>query len=159
MRKAIEMNVDYVMWFDSDMVFAPDTMKRLMEHKDRYDMISGLYFRRVQPFSPVLFETLEYTAEGPFFTEYKEIPAEPFEVAGVGFGCVLMSADLIFDVLAKYPNPFEPMQGFGEDLAFCWRARQLGHKILCDPSVALGHVGKHVITREFYEAFKGGNQT
>lgn len=159
-RQAIETEADYVLWLDSDMVFPADTLTRLLKLKDRAGMVSGLYFRRSQPFTPVVYETLENTAEGPFFTEFKKIPDEIFECAGIGFGCVLMSAEVLFDVLAKYPNPFEPMPGFGEDLTFCWRARELGHKIICDPSMSLGHVGHHIITREFYEAFnKGGTTT
>ena len=64
-KKAIQSGADYVLWFDSDMIFNPDTMERLMKHmKEGKDFVSGLYFRRVSPFTPVLFDQLELV-EGP----------------------------------------------------------------------------------------------
>ena len=41
----------------------------------------------------------------------------------------------------------------GEDVAFCWRARQCGYKIWCDPSTECGHVAYNTVTRDFYRAF------
>ena len=55
---AIEMGADYVLWLDSDMVFNPDTLVRLLADKDKGDIVSGLYYRRVSPFTPVLFKDL-----------------------------------------------------------------------------------------------------
>ena len=31
-KQAIEMGADWTMWFDSDMIFEPDTMVRLLKH-------------------------------------------------------------------------------------------------------------------------------
>ena len=58
-RKAIECEADYILWLDSDMVFPPDTLAKLLEDRESGDIITGLYFRRVHPFSPVLFDKLE----------------------------------------------------------------------------------------------------
>ena len=154
-KLAIKKGADFVLWLDSDMVFSPDTLQQLMEDykAKKGDIISGLYFRRVPPFSPVLFSDCEVTAEGPFFTEPKEIPEEIFEVAACGFGCVLMPTDVLIDVFGKFEDAFGPLQGFGEDLSFCWRARQCGYRIVCDPAVSCGHVGHQVVNRQFYEAY------
>ena len=43
-----------------------------------------------------------------------------------------------------------------EDLAFCMRAREAGYKILCDPSITLGHVGNTIITKQFFDAYTAG---
>lgn len=152
---AVKHDVDFVLWLDSDMQFAPDTLERLYaDYKaGKGDIISGLYFRRVAPFKPVLLSWLEITAEGPFTTEPETIPDEPFEVQGCGFGCVLMPTDVLLDVIGKFGNPFDPINGVGEDLSFCWRARQCGYKIVCDPSIELGHVAHMVIDRSFYENY------
>ena len=37
-KQAIEMGADYTMWFDSDMVFQPDTMIRLLMNPGLYMM-------------------------------------------------------------------------------------------------------------------------
>lgn len=160
-KKAIEIDADFVMWFDSDMMFMPDTLERMLTYMNEHDidMLTGLYFKRVPPFTPVLFDRLDvYKREGKdlsFWTEFKEIPAEPFEVGGCGFGCVLMRTDVIMNILGRYGELFTPIGSMGEDVSFCWRARQCGHKIICDPRIELGHVGTMVTNREFYENYKG----
>lgn len=153
-KRAIQMGADYVFWLDSDMMFAPDTLVRMFKSVDKGDIITGLYFRRVQPFTPVLFDDLTIDDTGCHWTDFAEIPGEPFEVGGCGFGCVLMPTDIFIDVQSKFGQMFGPIGNVGEDLSFCWRARQLGFKIVCDPSIELGHVGHHVITRGFYEAYR-----
>lgn len=152
-KVAIQQEADYIFWLDSDMVFGTDTMVRMFEGLKHGDIVSGLYFRRVAPFSPVIYEKLDIGPDGCTFTEPKEIPGDYFEIEGCGFGCVLMPTTIAMDVLAKYGAPFTPINGIGEDLSFCWRARQLGYKFICDPKIPLGHVGHHVITREFYDSY------
>ena len=55
--KAIELGTDYLMCFDSDMIFQPDTLERLMAHDK--DIVSGLYFRRTGTYRPVIFDELD----------------------------------------------------------------------------------------------------
>ena len=150
---AIEQDYDYVLWLDSDMVFKPDTLERMMEtmKNEDIDFLTGLYFRRVYPFKPVLFSKLEQTEAGWEWDEPKEIPDGLFELAGCGFGCVLMKTDVLFDVQGKFGDMFGPIKNMGEDLSFCWRATQCGYKIICDPGIDLGHVGHMVVDRKFYE--------
>lgn len=155
-QKAIEFGADQVLWLDSDMIFPPDTLKKLIANKDKGDIISGLYFRRVSPFTPVIFDKLDIEEQGTTFTEFTEIPDEPFEIGGCGFGCVLTPTEIFIDVLNTYRTCFEPLKGAGEDLSFCWRARQRGYKIICDPSIKLGHVGHFVINESFYKSFNAG---
>ena len=152
---AIQTEADLVFWLDSDMVFQPDTLARMLktlQEKD-LDMLTGLYFRRVPPYSPVLFDRLEIDGIACDFTEWKRIPDDLFEVGACGFGCVLMKTDVFFDVQSKFGNMFAPIGNNGEDVAFCWRARQCGYKIWCDPSVICGHVGYSVVDDQFFKAF------
>lgn len=155
-KKSVEMGADYVLWLDSDMVFSTDILEKLYEDRDKGDIITGLYFRRVEPYSPVLFDKMEIDDKGCHWTDFKEIPDDIFEVGACGFGCVFMPTNIFLDVVAKFGDMFSPIASVGEDLSFCWRARQCGYNIVCDPNVQLGHVGHYVITREFYEIYKGG---
>ena len=152
---AIQSEADLVFWLDSDMVFQPDTLERMLktlQEKD-LDILTGLYFRRVPPYSPVLFNKLEIDGVACDFTEWKHIPNDLFEVGACGFGCVLMKTDVFFDVQSKYGNMFAPIGNNGEDVAFCWRARQCGYKIFCDPSLICGHVGYSVVDDQFFKVF------
>ena len=158
---ALEMEADYIMWFDSDMVFQPDTLERMMkvmEEHPEVDILTGLYFRRGVPFTPVLFSKLEGNAEGNCeWDDVHELPDELFEVAGCGFGCVLMKTGLLLDMAAKEGGGvwFSPIYNVGEDCAFCIRARREGYRIFCDPNIHLGHMAYTPVTKSFYDAYKG----
>lgn len=152
-KKAFQLGADYVLWLDSDMVFPSDTLERLYEGRDKGDIITGVYYRRVEPYKPVLMDKLEITEKGCEYCDVEMVPEENFEVEGCGFGCVFMPTKILLDVALNYGNIFAPINGVGEDLSFCWRARQLGYKIVCDPSIPLGHVGHYMVTKDFYEAY------
>lgn len=159
---AMQMEADYIMWFDSDMVFQPDTLERMMDVMDKnpdIDILSGLYVRRGAPFTPVIFSKLEVNEHGELdWDDVVNIPDEPFEVAGCGFGCVLMKTDCLYEIASKENGGmwFTPIAGAGEDCAFCIRARESGYKIWCDPRIDLGHMAYAPVTREFYDAVKEG---
>lgn len=155
--QALQEEYDYVFWLDSDMTFAPDTLIRMMDtlQKRDLDFLTGLYFRRVPPFSPVLFDRLEIKMHDVCsWSNFETIPDDIFEIGGCGFGCVLMKTDMFIDVQSQFNNMFSPIGNNGEDVAFCWRARQCGYKLYCDPSVICGHVGHTVINDQFYRAYK-----
>ena len=159
-KQAMEIDADYIMWFDSDMIFPPDTMTSMMKTLDEHpeiDIISGLYFRRSKPFTPVLFSKLELNDGGGCdFEDYNDYPEELFEVAGCGFGCVLMKTDCLIDIATNEGGPmwFSPMGNVGEDCAFCIRAREYGYRIFCDPNVKLGHMAYTPVTEAIYKKMK-----
>ena len=156
-KKALLDEADLVMWFDSDMVFNPDTLARMLKLIDEgHDFVTGIYYRRTPPFSAVGFKTMELNEEGTAFTweDLTEIPDEPFEVGACGFGCVLMKTEIFVSVFAKFGLMFTPIANCGEDIAFCWRARKCGYKIMADPSIGLGHVGNTIITADFFRNYQ-----
>ncbi len=155
--KAIQGEYDYVFWMDSDMQFPMNALTKLMEdiRKKDLDMVTGLYFRRIPPYSPVLFDRLEIDGVEATWSEFQSIPEGLFEVGGCGFGCVLMKTDVFFDVQSRFGQMFTPIGRNGEDVAFCWRARQCGYKIWCDPDVLCGHVGYSIVDDKFFRAFQG----
>ena len=163
-RKALEMGADYTVWFDSDMLFEPDTMKKLIEHLENgCDIVSGLYFRRAVPFTPVLFRKLDMS--GPYckWRDFDDYPKDQlFELEGIGFGCCAIKSEVLLAMSVKYKDFFSPIKGVGEDLSFCWRARELGYKIYCDSSIKCGHVGHMTITESLFlanqEAMKNESQ-
>ena len=152
-KEAIKLGAEWTMWFDSDMIFKPDTMLRLLEHKA--PIVSGAYFRRSPPYHLVAFDKCD--TDKREWTDLK-LPTETVSCGGVGFGCVLVKTEVLFEVAAKFGTWFEPMNGFGEDLSFCWRARDCGYDILLDPSITCGHVGHIVVNEDFYKAYSGGTK-
>ena len=153
-KQAIEMGAEWTMWFDSDMIFQPDTMVRLLKHGAPF--VSGAYFRRCPPYHLVAFKDCD--TENRKWSDLP-LPTETVSCEGVGFGCVLVKTEVLLSVAAEYKTWFEPMNGFGEDLSFCWRARQCGYDILLDPSITCGHIGKIVVNEDFYKAYAGGSNS
>lgn len=154
-KQAIATKADYIMWLDSDMTFAPDTMTRLQQHMEEgKDIVTGLYFRRRPPFTPVLFKTLERIDEDSAKHEnYDDYPDNGlFEIGGCGFGCVMTRTSVLEDVFLNYHKCFDPVCSIGEDLAFCLRARELGCKIYCDSTIKCGHVGQLVVDESVYRS-------
>ncbi len=156
-KKALADEADLIMWFDSDMVFNPDTLINMLKIIDEgADMVTGIYYRRTPPFTPTIFDKMDIDLEkqAADWTDFKTIPDELFEVGACGFGCVLMRTEMIVSVFSKFGQMFAPIGNVGEDISFCWRARQCGYKIIADPSIKLGHVGHTIITKEFCENYK-----
>ena len=149
-HKGATEGFDRVLWLDSDMTYSPDLMERLAARLDEgADMVTGLYMKRKAPIEPTIFKS--GTLEKPTSDVYLDYPRDAlFEVAGCGFGAVMMTAELLKVVGDAYGAPFSPVSGAGEDLSFCYRVRALGRKIWCDSSIKLGHVGYVEITEQTY---------
>lgn len=158
---AIKIGADYILWLDSDMVFPADLLTHMLDviqNNEEIDILTGVYYRRTEPYTPVLFDRLEQQPNGRIdWSGFEEIPTDLFQVGGCGFGCVLTPLDVIIDVMGAHGTLFTPFPGVGEDLAFCIRARECGFSIYADPSFPLGHTGYITVTEGFYKAYKGQN--
>lgn len=149
-RKAICERFDRVLWLDSDMRFSPDLFRKLSDDLDEgRDFVSGLYFTRKPPYKPVIFKKAGYeqinNGVKPIAETHYEYPKDSvFEVEAAGFGGVMMNTSLLAEVEKNFGLPFSPIMGFGEDISFCLRVKELGKKMYCDSSVKMGHVGQFV---------------
>ena len=133
-NKAINENYTHVLWLDSDMVFSEQIVEDLMDVGK--DMVCGAFVSRRPPYSPCIYTSIEkYNIE-----KVKDFGLRPFRVDGCGFATVLTSVELLQAVTQKYGTCFQPTDYYGEDLAFCWRVKQLGREIWCEPTVRVGHI-------------------
>lgn len=157
-KQAVIENFDRVLWLDSDMDFEPDLMQRLSARLDEgREFVTGLYFTRKAPIKPNIFESCGYFHDEekqevtPLAVNYWEYPKDDiFPIAACGFGGCMMTTDLIKRVGEEFGMPFSPILGFGEDLSFCTRAKQVGAELYCDSSIKMGHVGYGSITESNY---------
>ena len=143
---AIENNFTHVLWFDADMVFQDSILDDLMFSGK--DFVCGRFNARRKPYVPCQFSKLVP------LERVEDYPTDTFQIAGCGFGCVLTSVDILRRVKETYKTCFLPMMGFGEDLAFCVRARDVGEKIYCEPTAVVGHIGHIAIYPEDHDRWK-----
>lgn len=153
-QKAMNGGFTHVLWLDSDMIFSPEIVYDLLFCGK--DFVTGVYHARRKGYASCIFTKLDFgEIDGVAnFERAESYPAEPFRIAGCGFGCVLVKTDVLTNVCLNRGVCFTPTPNFGEDLAFCKRATDLGHEIWCDPSVVCGHIGHIAIYPEDYEAWK-----
>lgn len=147
-HKAINEKYTHVLWLDSDMVFNADILDDLMFCGK--DFVTGIYHARRKGYASVIFKSIEINN----ITRFEEYPNEPFQIAGCGFGCVLTSTEMLSSVCLHFGTCFTPLQSLGEDIAFCKRAKDLGYKLWCEPTVVCGHIGHITIYPEDHDAWK-----
>lgn len=148
-RKAMAEDYTHVLWIDADMIFPETILDDLMWCEKPY--VSGIFHARRAPHCSCLFKSLD-----PIDRYYgNEYPTEPFEIAGSGFGCVLVETAVIRKVFNKFGTCFMPTKELGEDLAFCQRVAEVGVKMYAEPTARIGHVGHVVITPESEEEWNG----
>jgi GT2 family glycosyltransferase len=156
-KSALESGADRILWLDSDMLLPPDLMEKLSENLDNgCEYAAALYFQRNGTHDPVAYERLERAedAEGMVSVDVATVRSWPedqlFEIAGSGFGAVMMTVGLYRRVYEAYGLPFSPLLGLAEDLSFCLRARKLGAKLWCDSRVRPKHIGMTAFDERMY---------
>ena len=146
-QHALNSNATHVFMLDSDVVCPPDTILRLLRH--RQPIISGIYYRRSPPEGlPVMMRN------GQWVTDF---PANSLiEVDVVGSGCLLLSCAFLRDMAQRFPQlPYRPwfcwkvdMKGhvpegeaMSEDYTLALAARKNGYHVLVDTSIQCRHIG------------------
>lgn len=134
---AREFGADYLLFLDSDMVFPPTVLLRLVLH--RKDIVGATYTRRVAPFDALGSKLAEQPAV---------LSGDLLEMHRIPTGCLLINMQ-VFNKLAEPYFRFDTDdkgQIVGEDYVFCDRAREAGFRIWCDAFLSreIGHIGQSI---------------
>jgi hypothetical protein len=139
-KKAKEVNSDYILWLDSDMTYPATTALRLLEHNK--DIVACNYSKRTKPLKTVAYTNLNnWDSWVPM-----EAQNELVKVEGVGMGCMLMKLD-IFEKLQKPYFEFrykeDTQDYFGEDFILLGKLREQGYDVYIDTvlSMDIKHLG------------------
>lgn len=152
-KKAVNEGYTHTLWLDSDMIFNEDLLDDLMFSGEQF--VTGIYHTRRPPHGSCIFKDIRLDSISKYMGN--DYPKNTFEIAGCGFGCVLIDVQVIKDVLMTYGEAFLPIHGLGEDIAFCQRVHDLGYKMYCEPAVRLGHIGHIAIYPEDHEKWFANN--
>lgn len=135
-NKAVNEEYTHILFLDSDMVF-DETLVETLTFCGK-DFVCGAFQSRRAPYGSCIFSSLKPVRR------VKEYGIEPFQVEGCGMACTMISTEILKEVQSTYGNPFDPAIiediTFGEDTAFCWRARKCGFEIWCEPTARIGHI-------------------
>lgn len=144
---------DYIMWIDDDMVWTAEDIYKLVAREK--DIIGGCYMMADQQHIVAVEDaSVEYALK---HDTYKFLtPAdikdrdEPFIVDHAGFGFLLVRHGVFEKIAFPWFEPhlidLGPYKTFsGEDVGFCWKARQAGFETWLDPTVRVGHEKKFVL--------------
>ena len=151
LEEAIVSGYDYLLFIDSDIIFPADAVLQLLV--DKKDIVTGVYYeRKGDKHRPVLFKNVQIRdGNNPPTAEFVE-DVEPFmSVDACGMGFCLIKLDAIQPVIKEYLSPFEPYQGIGEDLSFCYKCKQMGIDIWADSRFDLKHLGIQAFGKEDYK--------
>lgn len=161
---ALNMNVDWLFFIDSDMGFDADAMRerdaagqnpicsriaQLLDH--RLDICSGLAVGRKAPHLPCVYQ--ESPDDPTVFDPIIDPPKEGVhEVDAVGAAFLAISRHVLNRLKEHEKETNEPifwyrarrdkngvLRRIGEDMLFCLKARELGFKIHCDFGIHIGH--------------------
>lgn len=161
-RKALDLETDFVLMVDNDVVLPKNALKLLLE--DAKDVNLGYYAHRdtdniyrgrtciCKLKDPEGKEYYHYPLESEYTAEEMHSMADAgetkIEVHGGGMGCALIRTD----VFRKTSYPWYDWVNYGdanrgllsEDLYFCSLCRTSGIKIYADVRVGCGHMLRHV---------------
>lgn len=148
---ALEMNADYVLFVDADMIFPENSLNKLLNLN--VDIASVTYNFRELPKRSVVSLDEKYDEDYIIDDSVTErpIPLEkiknPFRCKSAGTGLMLIKTE----VFRNIPKPwffFQPetdTQGaIGEDTWFCDKAIEHNYEIWIDPSIKVDHIGTMV---------------
>jgi len=134
---------DYLFSVDSDIVVPKDALKKMIV-ADK-DVVTGMYIQRI-PDTHTL-ELYMVNQNGGISNIPYELISEHnglVEVAGCGFGCVLIKGE-VFRTMEYphfyYKSALDHKDTISEDIYFCKKARDLNFKIWVDTTIVCDHKG------------------
>lgn len=140
-----------IIWIDSDIAWNPEDFIKLYE-SDK-DIISGAYLLatgEVPAYEKILGSAMQ-------FEQVKNM-TEPIQVAATGFGFIAIKSGIFEKMTRPWFQATEVTEVrdgteykyniLGEDLAWCYRAKDLGYEIWLDPTIKVGHQKTMMLTWE-----------
>ncbi len=139
---------DYLFFVDDDMVFHPETLEYLLDHKK--DVVGVNSYSRCLPLSStvgLMDKDGKYMHPSKYSAIEMKIPDELFKCYFVGAGVMLIDMK-VFDKIEKpyfvFTEDENGMIIHGEDGSFCEKVKKTGMEIWCDPTISVGHLGEYV---------------
>jgi len=138
---------DGIVWVDSDIRVPNDAIIRLLTTAKTHslDFVTGVYHARATPFLPVIYH---WDAKVSKYLQCVTYPSSQIiSLDACGFGFVWTSSKLI-NAIANLPTfskregwfpDRRDVGGYGEDISFCYQAKETGIQLYVDTGIQVGH--------------------
>ncbi|MFO7294000.1 MAG: glycosyltransferase [Acidimicrobiia bacterium] len=154
-------DAEWLWMLDSDMVFPPDTLARLLDVADPEEspIVGGLCFgQRTTEGRVEYFTTMFSRVDGDIYRLETWPEDTLLTVAATGTACLLVHRSVFEALKELYPEPLpwfaEEVNEQGglhsEDVTFCFRAAKAGFPVKVHTGVKIGHVKPRVIDDQTY---------
>lgn len=151
-QQAQNEGAEYLLMLDTDQIYPPDTLEKLLSHK--VDICGVSVHRRYPPFDRIFFrgnvEKLEHVREDEMYS------GELIEIDATGTGCLLIDMSVFDDIEYPYFEFSHTKTGkpIGEDINFCHKARAAGRRVFVDTSIKVGHLAVIEIDEKMHRMCK-----
>jgi hypothetical protein len=158
---------EWMLMIDTDMVFEADALDRLIETVKAVGagIGGGLCFSAGPPPKPTSYTVQQ---DGTIAQHLDYARDAPSLVDGTGAAFMLISLDVartlwnlaMKDGQLSTPNPWFAegidSQGreYGEDIAFCLRARRAGFTVVVDPRIEIGHRKPMIVDERMFDLYR-----
>jgi hypothetical protein len=153
---------EWLWMLDTDMVFRPDALERLLEFADPAEtpILGGLCFGMT--LMGEIFPTLYICPDdGTKLQHMFNYPKDTImSVAATGAACLLLHRGVLEDMGKNFEHPREWFsdqiwngQDMGEDMTFCFRARELGYPVKVHTGLRIGHVKPWIVDEKEFDKY------
>lgn len=146
-KQMLEGSYTHLMFIDDDIQFPPDAINRLVDMKT--DIASGIYVSKEAHPRLMAWDNLRIIEGHMIADQITDPKAEGAEAVGMGF--CLIRRKVFEDVIKEFNTVFFPLFFAGEDLTFCYLAKQCGYHVDLDTNIDLYHVGAYYFGLKDYE--------
>jgi len=167
-NQALKLGCDYIFFIDDDMIPNRGIFQTLLKHGK--DIVGGMSFERLGEHNPNIYASshVETHKDGEHIVgsmKYANIlnydeerdEAGLLEVDAIGFGCALIKTSVFEEMDAPW---FMSQFQIGEDIFFCYKAKEKGYKVYmdCSPEGQLGHLSPPAVINEELHKFVRRNK-
>lgn len=148
----LKVKSDYAFNIDTDILFKPDTLNKLLEHNKDY--VSALICnghmiaKKDNKINPYCYCNIMNKTEGGYkhIIDYDDKGLLPVDLTGA----IMLLSNRLCKSNAKFG-----FSVFGEDALFCESAQSLGFELFCDTDVRCSHI----MNKDLLESYNKGEYT
>ena len=154
LERAILDGCTHQIQLDTDQIYKPDTLVRLLQHRDR-DIVGTRVHRRYPPFDVLMFRgdvgKLHHVSDEECFS------GKLVKVCSTGTGCIMINLSILPDIPAPWfrEGDVDGYEGVGEDIYFTSTATKMGKEVYVDTSIDIDHITQYLVNGSTYHLYKG----